>query len=98
MGAQKKVKNAFEAGFENRCIKLLVVAYKAIVDEGVLFDWHENDVTAQLHEHIESNQTGINWSIVSNVEHHLSQKANDKKKGFVVKYPRIDLRFVTIKS
>jgi len=94
-----KVKSAFRNAFENRCLKLLVSAYKnAMQDKSTSLDWDENDITAQLHEYIDSNQSRLNWSIISNVEHHLPKKSIDKKKGFAAKYPRIDLRFVTIKS
>jgi hypothetical protein len=96
---QNKVKNVFKNAFENRCLKLFIAAYKnAIQDKTISLDWDENDITAQLHEHINTNQTRLNWSIISNVEHHLPIKSFDKKKGFAAKYPRIDLRFATIKS
>ncbi len=93
------VKSAFRDAFKIRCLKLLVSAYKnAIQDKSISLDWDENDITAQLHEYIHSNQLRLNWSIISNVEHHLPKKPIAKKKGFAAKYPRIDLRFVTIKS
>lgn len=99
MGAQNKVKNAFRTGFENRCLKLLVAAYEiAIQEKTISLDWDENDITAQLHEYIDSNQIRLDWSIISNVEHHLHKKSITKMKGFAAKYPRIDLRFATIKS
>jgi hypothetical protein len=99
MGAQNKVKNAFRTGFENRCLRLLVAAYKySIQDKAISLDWDENDITAQLHEYINSNQQRLGWSIISNVEHHLPTKSVTKQKGFAAKFPRIDLRFVTIKS
>ncbi len=61
-------------------------------------DWNENDITAQLHEYIDSDQKRLNWSIISNVEHHFPKKSITRVKGFAAKYPRIDLRFATIKS
>ncbi len=99
MGALNKVKNAFRTGFENRCLKLLVAAYEnAIQDKTISLDWDENDITAQLHKHIASSQLRLNWSIIINREHPLSNKTINKKKGFAAKFPRIDLRFVTINS
>jgi hypothetical protein len=99
MGLQNKVKNAFRIGFENRCLRLLVAAYKnAIQDKTISLDWNENDITAQLYEYINNNQIRINWSIISNVEQHLPKQSINKKKGFAAKFPRIDLRFVTIES
>ncbi|MCK5402455.1 MAG: hypothetical protein KAJ28_12545, partial [Flavobacteriaceae bacterium] len=79
MSAQNKVKNAFRTGFENRCLKLLVAAYEnAIQDKTISLDWDENDITAQLHEYIDSNQLRLDWSIISNVEHHLPKKSITK--------------------
>lgn len=97
--AQIKVKRAFRNAFENRCLKLIIDAYRnTIQDNTISLDWDENDITAQLHEYIDSNQSRLNWSIISNVEHHLPKKSIDKENGFAAKYPRIDLRFATIKS
>lgn len=97
--AQSKVKRAFRKAFENRCLKLLVDAYQnAIKDKSISLNWDENDITAQLHEYINSNQSRLTWSIISNVEHHLPKKSIDKERGFAAKYPRIDMRFATIKS
>ncbi|MEA3446373.1 MAG: hypothetical protein U9R19_16780 [Bacteroidota bacterium] len=94
-----KVKSAFRNAFKHRCLKLFVAAYKkAMYDKSISLDWDENDITAQLHEYIDSNQSRLNWSIISNVEHHLPKKSIEKEKGFAAKYPRIDLRFATIKS
>lgn len=99
MSEQNKVKQAFQVGFENRCLRLLVTSYtQAIQNKRISLDWDENDITAELHEYIDSNQTRINWSIISNVEHHLPKQSIPKEKGFAAKFARIDLRFVTIKS
>ncbi|HTO14982.1 MAG TPA: hypothetical protein VLZ83_04390 [Edaphocola sp.] len=94
-----KVKSAFRNAFNDRCLKLFVAAYiNSLQDKSIFLNWDENDITAQLHEYIDSNQSRLNWSIISNVEHHLPKKSIGKKKGFAAKYSRIDLRFVTIKS
>ena len=99
MGTQSKIKQKFKTGFEILCLKLIVAAYKnAIRNKSISLNWDENDITAQLHEYIDKSQARLNWSINSNVEHHLPKKSIDKKKGFAAKYPRIDLRFVTINS
>ena len=99
MGGQNKVKRAFQVGFENRCVKLIIAAYKkTITNKSISLGWDENDITAQLHEYIESSQERIDWSISSSREHHLPKNSIQKVKGFAAKYPRIDLRFVTIKS
>ena len=90
---------AFIAGFENRCIRLVVAAYhSAILEKTVSVNWNENDITSQLHEYIDSDPLRIKWSIASNVEHHLPKDSIKKEKGFSAKYSRIDLRFSTINS
>jgi len=99
MGLNNKITIAFIAGFENRCIRLIVAAYhSAIHEKTVSVDWNENDITAQLHEYIDSNPLRIKWSISSNVEHHLPKDSIKKEKGFSAKFARIDLRFVTLKK
>jgi hypothetical protein len=99
MGLNNKITIAFIAGFENRCIRLIVAAYhSAIHEKSVSVDWNENDITAQLHEYIDSDPLRIKWYISSNVEHHLPKDSIKKEKGFSAKYSRIDLRFSTINS
>ena len=96
MGVNYSIAVAFRTVYENRCIKLILAAYHSAINEkSVSIDWNENDITAQLHEYIENNPLRIQWSISSNVEHHLPKDSIKKKKGFSDKFPRIDLRFVT---
>lgn len=99
MRLNNKITIAFIASFENRCFRLIVAAYySAIREKTVMHDWHENDITAQLHYYIDSDPLRIKWSISSNVEHYLPKDSIKKEKGFSAKYPRIDLRFVTFKK
>lgn len=99
MRLNNKITIAFIASFENRCIRLIVAAYhSAISEKTVSLDWYENDITAQLHEYIDSDPLRIKWSISSNLEHHLPKDSIKKEKGFSDKYSRIDLRFVTFKK
>ena len=99
MGLNYNITIFFKAGFENRCIRLIVAAYhSAIREKTVSVDWNENDITAQFHEYIENDPLRIKWSISSNVEHHLPKDSIKKEKGFSDKYSRIDLRFVTFKK
>jgi hypothetical protein len=99
MGLNNNITIVFKAGFENRCILLIVAAYhSAIREKTVSLDWYENDITAQLHDYIDSDPLRIKWYISSNVEHNIPKSSIKKEKGFAAKYSRIDLRFSTINS
>ncbi|MCL2247280.1 MAG: hypothetical protein FWC10_09275 [Lentimicrobiaceae bacterium] len=90
----------FKVGFENKCIRLFVEAYRqSIINRTIRLDWEENDITSQLHEYIENNPIRTKTpSIATDIEHHLPNKSIKKKKGFATRDLRIDLRFVTFCS
>jgi len=93
MGIHKDVSLAFRKSFENKCYQLLIEAYYSSVTEKIIqVDWYENDITSELHKHINSNPLRLKWAISTNVEHHLPKERIVKKKGFASKLPRIDLR------
>lgn len=96
-----RVKQAFENSFRFMCLQLLMEAYNyAIKNQTINLSWEENDITAELHKHIDENQSRLEWNggIATNVEHHIPNDSSDKEKGYAAKYPRIDLRYVTIYS
>ena len=85
----------FKAGFEKKCIRLLVEAYnQSITEKSVKTDWNENDITGQLHKYIDINPLRAKWLISSNVDHHLPNVLQEKEKGYADKDFRVDLRFV----
>ncbi|RLK06701.1 hypothetical protein [Tenacibaculum discolor] len=89
----------FRKAFETRCFTLIVDAYKVAIDnKSIKLDWDENDVTAELHSYIDSNQKRIDWKIITNVEQHIPKKNIEKEKGFAAKFPRIDMRLTTFSS
>jgi hypothetical protein len=89
----------FKESFHDNCIKLMVSAYqKALTEKSVSISWEENDITIQLHEHIDKDQFRKKKHIVTNVESHLTNTALPKEKGFADKYSRIDMRFVVFKT
>ena len=99
MALNKDIVFAFRKGFEDRCYQLLIQAFNSSVTEKIIqTDWDENDITSELHEHINSNPLRLKWEISTNVESHLQKENIDKKKGFASKLPRIDLRFNRISS
>ena len=100
-----EVKKKFEAKcfhkkeFEERCFNLIIESYTTTIKAKVLqLDWDENDITAELHQHIEKNPSRIEWGIVSNIEQRLPKDGIKKGKGFANKLPRIDIRMVVIES
>ena len=97
MALSKDIVFAFRKGFEDNCYQLLIEAYNSSVTEKIIqVDWDENDITSELHKHINSNPLRLKWEISTNVEHHLPKKTIAKKKGFASKLPRIDLRLSRI--
>jgi len=99
MGLNKVIVASFKRGFEEKCFQLITESYVTAMETKVIkLNWDENDITSELHEHIKENPLRLKWSIVTNVEQHLPKDATKKKKGFAAKFPRIDLRLVTINS
>jgi hypothetical protein len=99
MGIHKNIALAFRKSFENYCYQLLIEAYHSSITEKIIqVDWDENDITFELHKHINSNPLRLKLEISTNVEHHLPKETIVKKKGFASKLPRIDLRLSRINS
>ncbi|SNB31291.1 conserved hypothetical protein [Flavobacterium psychrophilum] len=87
----------FQKKFKEKCITLFVEAYNAsISSKAVSLDFHENDITAILHNYINENPKRLKWSISTNPESHIFNKSVDYTKGFAAKFARIDMRFVNI--
>jgi hypothetical protein len=92
------VSEKFRSAFEHKCFTLITEAYKASLNEKVIqLDWHENDISSELHEHIKENPLRKKWKVSTNVESHIP-KDTPKVKGFSNKYPRIDLRLTSFIS
>ncbi|ENA1815417.1 hypothetical protein ABF174_002051 [Flavobacterium psychrophilum] len=84
----------FQKKFKEKCITLFVEAYNAsISSKAVSLDFHENDITAILHNYIDENPKRLSWGIVTNPESHIFNKSVDYTKGFAAKFARIDMRF-----
>ncbi|WP_343487376.1 hypothetical protein [Allomuricauda sp. d1] len=99
MGLDKGIVNSFKRGFENKCLRLITDSYStALEDNAIKRNWDENDITAQLHQHIKDNPLRLEWNIYSNVEEPLPKKGMKKEKGFAAKLSRIDLKFSVITS
>lgn len=99
MGLNKVIVASFKRGFEDKCFQLIMESYaKLLVTKVIQLNWDENDITSELHTHINQNPLRLKWSIVTNVEQHLPKNDTKKEKGFAAKLPRIDLRLVTINS
>jgi hypothetical protein len=99
MGLNKVIVASFKRGFEDKCFQLITESYaKALETKVIQLNWDENDITSELHTHINQNPLRLKWSIVTNVEQHLPKNDTKKEKGFAAKSPRIDLRLVTINS
>lgn len=99
MGLNKVIVASFKRGFEDKCSQLITESYVTALETKVIqLNWDENDITSELHTHINQNPLRLKWSIVTNVEQHLSKNDAIKEKGFAAKLPRIDLRLVTINS
>ncbi|MCU0438997.1 MAG: hypothetical protein MUC49_13950 [Raineya sp.] len=89
-----KAKNAFEI----KCFKLIIEAYnQALIEKNIELDWNENDITAELHEHMRDSQSRKNWKISTNIEEKIIGSV-PKQKWFGDKLYRIDIRLSTFKK
>jgi hypothetical protein len=87
----------FQNKFKERCITMFIEAYNtSISSKSVSLDFHENDITAILHNYIDENPKRLKWGISTNPESHIFNKFIDYTKGFAAKFTRIDMRFVNI--
>lgn len=84
----------FQNKFKERCVALLVEAYgTSISNKSILLDFHENDITAILHNYIDENPKRKSWKISTNLENHIFDKEVTFTKGFAAEFSRIDMRF-----
>ncbi len=87
----------FQNKFKERCTTLFIEAYHtSISNKSISIDFHENDITAILHNYIDENPKRLEWNISTHPESHLFNKSVDYTKGFAAKFLRIDMRFVNI--
>ena len=99
MGLNNTIARKFQDAFENKCYKLITKAFANAKAENIVeLEWDENDITSELHKHIDKDPQRLKWKIVTNVEQHLPKENIEKKKGFAAKFPRIDLRLSTFSS
>ncbi len=88
----------FRNSFEEKCFQLIVDAYHASLAEKIIqLNWDENDISAELHQHLKENQLRIKWRVSTNVESHIPKDVH-KVKGFSSKLPRIDFRLTSFIS
>lgn len=88
----------FRNAFEHRCYCLIIDAYKTSLTEKIIqLDWNENDISSELHQHINENPLRLKWKVSANVEAHIF-KDIPKTKGFSAKFPRIDFRLTSFIS
>lgn len=98
MPLNNNIYNIFKNAFEQRCVRLIVEAYRTSLNEKVIeLDWDENDISQELYEKIEISPRRLNWNITAVRELYLTKTVN-KTKGFADKLPRIDLRMSSINS
>lgn len=84
----------FQNKFKERCVALFVDAYHtSISNKSILLDFHENDITAILHNYIDENPKRKDWKISTNLENYIFDKEVTFAKGFAAKFSRIDMRF-----
>lgn len=84
----------FQDKFKERCTSLFIEAYyTSISNKSILLDFHENDITAILHNYIDENPKRKDWKITTNLENHLFDKEAAFIKGFAAEFSRIDMRF-----
>lgn len=90
------VREKARSAFEQRCFRLISEAYQASLTEKIiLLDWDENDISSEVHKHIDANPLRLKWRVVSQVEAHLPADIA-KEKGFAAKFPRIDFKLTAI--
>jgi hypothetical protein len=63
----------------------------------IQLNWHENDISSELHQHIKENPLRQKWKVSTNVEADIP-KDIPKVKGFSDRFPRIDFRLTSFIS
>lgn len=85
----------FKNAFEQKCFQLIIRAYQTSLTEKVIqLDWNENDISSEIHKHIQENPLRKKWRVSTHVEA-VIPKDIVKVKGFADKFPRIDFRMTT---
>lgn len=98
MALNTTIYNKFKNAFEQKCFRLVIEAYETALGEKVIqLEWDENDISSELHRHIEANPIRRKWKVSTNIEPHIP-KDIPKVKGFSAKFPRIDLRLTSFMS
>lgn len=98
MALNTTVYEKFRNAFEQKCFQLIIDAYHTSISEKIIqLDWDENDISAELHQHLKENQLRIKWRVSTNVESNIPQHVH-KVKGFSSKFPRIDFRLTSFIS
>lgn len=86
----------FQNKFKKRCTTLFVEAYHtSILKKSISLDFDENDITAILHNYIDTNLKRKEWEISSNLENYIFENEAIPIKGFAAKFSRIDMRYST---
>lgn len=97
MGLFSYIEEAFKRSFDEKCVALLVAAYRtSIVNHIFLVDWMENDFTSMLVNYIDKDSRRLKWNIHCHREHHLHDDTNQTNKGFANKEDIIDMRLSSI--
>jgi hypothetical protein len=98
MAFNTTIRENFKRAFEQKCFLLLKEAYQTSLSQKVIqLDWNENDISAELHKHIEDNSQRLLWQILAIRESYIA-KDIPKVKGYSDKFPRIDFKFGTFAS
>jgi hypothetical protein len=98
MALNTTVYKKFRDAFEQKCFQLIIVAYTTSISEKIIqLDWDENDISAELHQHLKESPLRTKWRVSTNVESHIPKYVH-KTKGFSSKFPRIDFRLTSFIS
>ncbi|WP_396178253.1 hypothetical protein [Flavobacterium sp.] len=86
----------FQNKFKKRCKTLFLEAYQtSISNNSISLNFNENDITAILHNYIDTNPKRKEWEISSNLENYIFENDTIPIKGFAAKFSRIDMRYST---
>lgn len=92
MTLNSTVYEKFRDAFEQKCFQLITEAYQiSLKDKIIRLDWNENDISSEIHRHIQANPLRLRWKVSTNVEADLPIDI-PKVKGFADRFPRIDFR------
>lgn len=95
MALNSTIYEKFKDAFEQKCFQLIIEAYQtSLIGKVIQLDWNENDISSEIHRHIQANPLRIKWRVSTNVEADLPTDI-PKVKGFADRFPRIDFRLTT---